>query len=557
MQEPSIVLDILNKKSNTNINHIYKYLYNEKLYLQFSNKQDNIKRIIKALKEEKYIWNHNKDNDKLLFKVIHFILNALYQSTFLDYNESYQKNNIALAIKKIDIKGTACEWFIQWKIDDYINIPYFTILDILQEKITDNRLIQLLRKMFKSKVYGIDYYNYESYSGTPINGNLSPLLFEIYLNKLDTFIENKLIPLYNQDKTRPLNDDYMYYAEQIHYKQRILKYKCSNKTSNEILQIKEDIKQLRKKIRQLPYKCNIEKCTFRRLSYIRHFNDCLIVFTGTYNETQIIKNQIEQFFKTILNIKDIQVNVHSSKSNIKPVRFLNYNIITQWNNNKLVKGQRSLHGQITFLIPNNIIMKVRQKYCTKNNKPKHLTERIYLNDFDMIKTFQSEYQGYCQYYKCTRNQQQLAYIKWILETSLVKTLAAKFKKACSKIYRKYHGIVTVNNFNYKVLKCIYKNNNETYITYFGGIPLKCDIRIQKIIDQKTSKIYTERSSFIKRISSKHCFFCNSNNNIQLHHINNLKNCKNDLDYIKRIKALKRKIIPLCKECHSKLHKGLL
>ena len=53
-----------------------------------------------------------------------------------------------------------------------------------------------------------DWKYHATLSGTPQGGVLSPLLANIYLDKLDTYIEQELIPEYTKGKERKRNPAY-------------------------------------------------------------------------------------------------------------------------------------------------------------------------------------------------------------------------------------------------------------------------------------------------------------------------------------------------------------
>ena len=50
---------------------------------------------------------------------------------------------------------------------------------------------------------------HKTYSGTPQGSGLSPLLANIVLNELDSFIEDELLPQYNRGKARRFNREYI------------------------------------------------------------------------------------------------------------------------------------------------------------------------------------------------------------------------------------------------------------------------------------------------------------------------------------------------------------
>ena len=69
----------------------------------------------------------------------------------------------------------------------------YQLLNTLAEKIKDKNFLKLIEQWLKAGY--VDNWKYHrSYSGTPQGGIISPLLANIYLDKLDRFVEQNLIP---------------------------------------------------------------------------------------------------------------------------------------------------------------------------------------------------------------------------------------------------------------------------------------------------------------------------------------------------------------------------
>ena len=68
---------------------------------------------------------------------------------------------------------------------------------ILAEKIHDNRFLRLIANMLKAG-YLEEWQYHETLSGTPQGGVASPILSNIYLSRLDEFVEKVLIPQYTR-----------------------------------------------------------------------------------------------------------------------------------------------------------------------------------------------------------------------------------------------------------------------------------------------------------------------------------------------------------------------
>lgn len=76
----------------------------------------------------------------------------------------------------------------------------------------------------------------------------------------------------------------------------------------------------------------------------------------------------------------------------------------------------------------------------------------------------------------------------------------------------------------------------------------------------TGKIYNIRSQLIDRLLKDTCELCESRGNIEMHHIKKLKDLEQNgrmekPEWMKRMKAMRRKTLAVCRECHIKIHSG--
>ena len=77
------------------------------------------------------------------------------------------------------------------------------LVDILSESIHDGRFIRLISGLLKAGYLEDWRYNI-TLSGSPQGAVLSPVLANIYLDKLDQFVEQNILPKYTRgDRRRP------------------------------------------------------------------------------------------------------------------------------------------------------------------------------------------------------------------------------------------------------------------------------------------------------------------------------------------------------------------
>jgi hypothetical protein len=88
------------------------------------------------------------------------------------------------------------------------------MVDALAEKIHDNRFLRLVQNMLQAG-YLEDWIWGATLSGAPQGGVVSPILSNVYLHKLDYFVERILIPHYTRGERRASNPAYKRIASAI------------------------------------------------------------------------------------------------------------------------------------------------------------------------------------------------------------------------------------------------------------------------------------------------------------------------------------------------------
>jgi retron-type reverse transcriptase len=112
------------------------------------------------------------------------------------------------------------KWFVEGDISDCLgSIDHDILIRIMGKKIDDNRFLRLIKNLLKSG-YIDDWKDSSILSGCPQGGILSPLLSNIYMDILDQFVEQQLIPKYSFGTKRAENKEYVQLKNQIRKFQR-------------------------------------------------------------------------------------------------------------------------------------------------------------------------------------------------------------------------------------------------------------------------------------------------------------------------------------------------
>jgi group II intron reverse transcriptase/maturase len=148
-------------------------------------------------------------SDKLVGEVIRLLLEAYYEPQFSGRSHGFRPGRgCHTALTEVAVNWTGTTWFIEGDISDcFGSLDHEIMIKILAEKIHDNRFLRLLRGMLQAG-YLEDWEWNATLSGAPQGGVASPILSNIYLDRLDKFVETVLIPEYTRGKLRKHNREY-------------------------------------------------------------------------------------------------------------------------------------------------------------------------------------------------------------------------------------------------------------------------------------------------------------------------------------------------------------
>lgn len=590
MQSAEAYLELIRErgKKGLPIERVYRQLFNKDLFLKAYGKiyrnngamthgvtdetpdgmsLEKIDAIIEALRYERYQWkparrtyipkkNGKKRplglpvwSDKLLQEVMRLILEAYYEPQFSDHSHGFRpERGCHTALREIYHNWTGTVWLIEGDISHcFDKLDHTLLLSTLSEQVHDGRFINLIRELFQAG-YMEEWTFNKTLSGVPQGGIISPLLSNILLNKLDKYVETVLIPEHTKGDVRKANKEY---AKLMRRSERRRK---SGKT--------EEAKALRRQAQSIP-SLDVNDPEYRRLKYVRYADDFLLGFIGPKQEAEEIKQQIGTFLREELNLELSQTKTLITHARSESARFLGYEITVRQADTKQCvtkygTDRRNINGKIGLRVPRNVL-EAKAKNYKQGDKPIHRIELENESDFAIISKYQLEYRGIANYYQLAYNMRQLRHLKWVMEISLVKTLAQKFKVSVPKIYEKYRAWLEVDGKKYKGLQVtLPRPDKKPLVATWGGIPLNWNI--EATLEEHPPKLWNKHSELIQRLLAGYCELCGSTEQIEVHHVRAMKHLhkypgREKPEWVKRMIALKRKTMPLCRTCHEDVTYG--
>jgi len=495
-------------------------------------------------------------SDKLLQEVIRTLLEPYYEQRFSIHSHGFRPSrgchSALLEIRK-GWKGTV--WFIEGDIKGcFDNIDHTILLEIIQRDIHDGRLLNLLSGLLKAGYIEDWRYYHDTLSGTPQGGIISPLLSNIYLNELDRYIEDTLIPAYTRGKRRAHNLDYV-------------KIQKRRRQARERFAF-DEVKELTRQLRLMP-SGNPTDPDYRRLRHVRYADDFLLGFTGPREEAEQIRQQLGEFLE-----KNLKLTLSPEKTLIthaveEKAIFLGYEVkVTRADDrvtNEEHRERRAANGSIALLMPRKVAQKYKKRH-SKEGKIVHSTELLQDSDYTIVARFQSILRGLYNFYCLAFNvSRRMQLVRYILYTAMVKTLAGKHKTKCKVMRRKY-TVVTPEGKKFRVV--LARRNKEPLTAEFGGFAM---VRIPEgmgAVDFDATIAWqrhtNRRSEVVQRLLAGKCELCGNDGPVEVHHIRKLADIDNPgrrpkEPWEKLMSARKRKTLVVCvgkNGCHHLIHSGL-
>jgi hypothetical protein len=302
---------------------------------------------------------------------------------------------------------------------------------------------------------------------------------------------------------------------------------------------------------------------FRRLRYVRYADDILLGFIGPKAEAQQIKAQLKSYLAETLKLELSEAKTLITHVKTARARFLGYDITRFHDDTRHDKdGRRSINGDISLHIPKEVVHARCQLYL-HNGKAIHRAELINHDDYTIISDYQGQYRGYVQYYTLAHNIHDLNKLRWIMLTSLLKTLAAKHKESVNRIAKRYKSTVQTADGRRRCFEVkVDREGKKPLVARFGGIALKRQPRghIEDVPTTITRK--PGRNELAQRLLADTCELCGSHARCQVHHIRKLadlkpKGRKEKPLWVQTMVARRRKTLVVCHRCHWDIHRGTI
>lgn len=476
-------------------------------------------------------------NDKIVQEVIRIILDAIYEPVFSKLSFGFRTGlGCHDALDHVERSFRWVDYVVEGDIAQaYPTIDHHILVKILEKRIADPRFIRLIWKLLRCGVLDQELVTF-SKTGVPQGSIVSPILANIYYQELDEFVQS----LKEQLETPLLNRKNLKSQAYKALEYKISKvYQDMRNHEPQSWERQKLVKEL-KALRLERLKIEGLKTKVTRIEYVRYADDWMIGVSGDRKLAFDIKEKVADFMKDTLTQE-----LHPVKTKVTDLRsgnahFLGYEIFLPKNRpisrykGRGVSTIRRGQPQLRFDLP---VAKVTDKYAQRGylkklkDKVRPISRASYtvLEDHVIISHYRSVWLGLKNYYSGCTNRGRLQYLHYLLHMSCAMTLGHRHRKSCSKIFRKHGKTLTV-----KV------PHTEKTVSFPYQTSWKLNER-KWLRGREVRLPYDRYANLVARSSlGLPCAVCDSEESpIEMHHVKHV-----------------RKQIPLCKNCHQKVHAGL-
>ncbi|MFL1529050.1 reverse transcriptase domain-containing protein [Pseudomonas sp. O230] len=493
--------------------------------------------------------------DKVVQEVMRMILEAIFEPTFSDNSHGFRSGRSChTALKQIREQWSGVTWVIEGDIKGcFDNISHEKLVTQLETRIKDERFVNLIRKSLKAGYFDKGAY-FSGTIGTPQGSIISPILANIFLHQLDRKVEG-LIQEHEMGKEdkKALNPAYRKLLSRRSY----LQGKIARLEGTEREAAIAEIRAISNASLQMSPTL-VSDNGFIRVKYVRYADDWVVGINGPKHLAEKLRAEIGEHLSTAgLELSLEKTHIRHAKT--EKAKFLGTSLRVGSEKPKIMKVIRNgavfrkrVAGwtPIMYAPVRELVEKLHAKgFCNSKGEPTAINKWILLDDIQIVEQVGAVWRGISNYYSFVDRFSMLTRIQYILQHAAAKTMAAKHRSSRSKIFSK-HGAslrVRVKNAAGEVIRQV----EFPLIRKWASSPNRF----------KTGTVdvnFLERNLRLRTRSKlgSPCVICASDDRVAMHHVKHIRKLGQEVKGFTRVLAiLNRKQIPVCHECHHKIHRG--
>ena len=520
--------------------------------------------------------------EKVIQEAMRMILEAIFEPTFSNNSHGYRPaKGCHSALKQVQDKWMNVKWIIEGDIKGFFdNVDHHALIRILRKRIKDERFINLIWKALRAGKLVVEtdsngkprrkgrFYigtHYQTRIGIPQGSIVSPMLSNIYLNEFDQEVGQWIKKVRELETVNGQTKEYTRLSGKITRISRKVDKQVSAKAMEKGSQEHKAAVATIKALRRQRSKVKTSNDVYRAIKYVRYADDWLIGIYGPKEMAESVKARIELYLGWELKLELSPEKTLITRPDKDKVKFLGA-YIKKAPKGRTIRRKRCTdkrpytrnagRGSLRLEAPIQELMDklVEDNFAHKGTYvPKARRDMISRQEWEIVAYYNTVLRGILNYYSFAANKPKLGWIVNTLQKSLVNTLARRRRCSPRQVWKKGKG---------KIVACKPTREGMKLITFHGysdGLSLASNRNAFSVNDEKfdPEKLYRKNTNL--RCKSKlgsHCAVCGSEDDVQMHHVRHVHKMGQKPEGFTAIMAqINRKQVPVCHECHRKIHDG--
>jgi hypothetical protein len=280
----------------------------------------------------------------------------------------------------------------------------------------------------------------------------------------------------------------------------------------------------------------------------------------------VIQAQLTTFLRDTLKLELSEAKTLITHARTQAAHFLGYELRVLHRDQRRTARKspakhvtRSIKGMVALRVPAPVLREHCARYRA-HGKPIHRNGLIDDSDFTIVATYQAESRGLGEYYQLAHNLHALNRLRWVMETSLLCTLARKHRSSVVKQRQRYRPRLQTTHGPRQGLQVVVERDKgkKPLVATWGGISLQR--RKRAILLDHPTEVKGNRSELRQRLLAETCELCSSHNRIEVHHLRHLRDLRRrgrcpPPRWVQVMAARRRKTLVVCRPCHDDMHAG--
>lgn len=486
MRSPDMVFQILQQYATDETyryERLYRNLYHEDLYLQAAKNlpatgslleqgkagvsfsqtgKRRVERLIGSLRDHSYRpqsvkreaspqGNQKKPplEDRLVEEALRMLLRCIYEPAFSPCSHGFRPGrNCQTALLQVKHRFTGTKWFVEGSLSNPVPVLDRQVLTgILRRRIRDEAFLELVWKFLKAG-YLDQWETGRTYSGTAYGRGLAPLLANIYWDELDRFMKGYQEAFF-RGTARKQNPEYIREKSRYQRYRNKVKQEWEGYSEEERRTALRTQKAKKQEFQGIPMGDPMDP-GYRRIQYVRYLDQFLIGVIGSKADAAALAGEIRRFCRETyhLELPESALRIRSGK---EKARFLEYDVtICQDPALKRAKGKgtvRAYTGKVKLYLPKEAWVGELNRFgvlriVTRSGEPEvwkpiQHNPSIFLPVPVMVRRYNAWIRGIYDYYRLAGNVSVLNKFSYVMEYSLYKTVAAKYRITMTQAKQKY------------------------------------------------------------------------------------------------------------------------